>query len=268
MMSKKESIVKSLTSGIEYLFKKNKVDYIKGVGSLKGKGTVSCKTLEGKTEELSAKHIIIATGSEPVALPNLPFDEEVFVSSTGALALKKVPKHLIVIGGGVIGCEMGSVYKRLGSEVTIVEFMDKICGTMDTEISKNFQKVLTKQGIKFMTATKVTGGKKVSGGAEIQIESVDGKTKQTLNAEVVLISTGRRPNTDGLGAKEVGLKLDDRGRVAIDNHFKTNLDGVYAIGDVVVGPMLAHKAEEEGIACAEMIAGKLGFDLFCLKRIF
>mmetsp|Transcript_28347 Transcript_28347/g.25156 ORF Transcript_28347/g.25156 Transcript_28347/m.25156 type:complete len:292 (+) Transcript_28347:632-1507(+) len=165
---------------------------------------------------------------------------------------------MIVIGGGVIGCEMGSVYSRLGAKVTVVEFMDKICAGFDAEISKNFQKILAKQGIKFMTSTKVTGGKKVGNGAEINVESVDGKTKETLKADVVLISTGRRPNTDKLGAKEAGIKLDDKGRVLIDEHFKTNVNGIYAIGDVVSGPMLAHKAEEEGIACVELIAGKGG----------
>ena len=163
---------------------------------------------------------------------------------------------MIVIGGGVIGCELGSVYKRLGAEVTVVEFMDRICSVLDGEITQQFQKILTKQGMKFLTSTKVTGGKKVADGAELYVESVDGKTKQTLKGDVVLISTGRRPNTDGLKAKEIGIKIGNKGRIEINNHFQTNIPNIYAIGDVVAGPMLAHKAEEEGIAAVELLAGK------------
>lgn len=258
LQDKKNKIVTGLTGGIEYLFKKNKVDYVKGLGSFKDANTITASLIAGGTQDVTAKNIIVATGSEPMALPFLPFDEQTFVSSTGALSLKQIPKSMIVIGGGVIGCEMGSVYQRLGCQVTVVEFLDHICGAMDIEMSSQFQKILQKQGLKFMLQTKVTGGKKSGNGAEIYVESIDGKTKQTLNGEVVLISTGRRPNTDNLKVKEVGVKLDNRGRIEIDKHFRTNIPSIYAIGDVVAGPMLAHKAEEEGIACVELIAGKGG----------
>jgi len=248
-----------LTSGIEYLFKKNKVDYVKGLGSFKDKNTIIATLNEGgKQETISAKNIIIATGSEVIKLPFLPLDEEVFVSSTGALALKKVPEHLVVIGAGVIGTELGSVYSRLGSKVTIIEFGDRICPFLDVDISKAFQKGLEKQGLKFKLGTKVTGGQRSGNGAEITMESVQGGNKESLKADVVLISTGRRPNTDKLGAQELGIKMDKVGRIDINNHFQTNFPNIYAIGDVVTGPMLAHKAEEEGIAAVELIAGKGG----------
>lgn len=258
MMKKKEEIVKGLTGGIEYLFKKNKVDYVKGWGTLKDNNTIVAKTLDGKQETISAKNIMIATGSEVIKLPFLPLDEEVFVSSTGALSLKKIPEHLVVIGAGVIGTELGSVYKRLGSKVTVVEFGERVAPFLDVEVSKQFQKSLEKQGLTFKLGTKVTGGKRTGNSAEITMESVKGGSQETLKADVVLVCTGRRPNTDNLGAQDLGLKMDKVGRIEINGHFQTSIPNIYAIGDVVTGPMLAHKAEEEGIACVEMIAGKGG----------
>jgi len=258
MMKKKEEIVKGLTGGIEYLFKKNKVDYVKGWGTFKDKNTIVAKTLDGKEETISAKNIMVATGSEVIKLPFLPLDEEVFVSSTGALSLKKIPEHLVVIGAGVIGTELGSVYKRLGSKVTVIEFGERVCPFLDTEVSKQFQKSLEKQGLTFKLGTKVTGGKRTGNSAEIVMESVKGGNQETLKADVVLVCTGRRPNTDNLGAQDLGLKMDKIGRIEINGHFQTNIPNIYAIGDVVTGPMLAHKAEEEGIAAVEIIAGKGG----------
>lgn len=258
MMKKKEEIVKGLTGGIEYLFKKNKVDYVKGTGTFKDKNTLVAKTLDGKEETISAKNFMIATGSEVIKLPFLPLDEEVFVSSTGALSLKKVPENLVVIGAGVIGTELGSVYSRLGSKVTVIEFGDRVCPFLDSEVSKHFQKSLEKQGLKFKLGTKVTGGKRNGNSAEITFEPVKGGAAETMKADVILISTGRRPNTDNLGAQDLGIKLDKIGRVETNDHFQTSIPNIYAIGDVIAGPMLAHKAEEEGIACVEMIAGKGG----------
>jgi len=258
VMSKKEEIVKGLTGGIEYLFKKNKVDYVKGWGTFKDANTIVAKTAEGKEETISAKNIMIATGSEVIKLPFLPLDEEVFVSSTGALSLKKIPEHLIVIGAGVIGTELGSVYKRLGSKVTVIEYGDRVAPFLDVEVSKAFQKSLEKQGLVFKLGTKVTGGKRTGNSAEVVMEAVKGGSQETLKADVVLVCTGRRPNTDNLGAQDLGLKMDKIGRIEINNHFQTNIPNIYAIGDVVTGPMLAHKAEEEGIACVEMLAGKGG----------
>lgn len=258
MMSKKNEIVKGLTGGVEYLLKKNKVDYVKGWATLKDKNTISAALIDGKEEIINAKNIMIATGSEVIKLPFLPLDEEVFVSSTGALDLKKVPESLIVIGAGVIGTELGSVYSRLGSKVTVIEYGDRICPFLDAEISKSFHKSLEKQGLKFKLGTKVTGGKRTGNSGEITMESVAGGNQETLKADVILVCTGRRPNTDKLGAQEVGLKMDKVGRVEINNHFQTSIPNIYAIGDVVTGPMLAHKAEEEGIACVELLAGKGG----------
>eukprot|EP00331_Platyophrya_macrostoma_P002010 CAMPEP_0176425142 /NCGR_PEP_ID=MMETSP0127-20121128/11230_1 /TAXON_ID=938130 /ORGANISM="Platyophrya macrostoma, Strain WH" /LENGTH=487 /DNA_ID=CAMNT_0017806281 /DNA_START=37 /DNA_END=1500 /DNA_ORIENTATION=- len=258
MMNKKVQIVKGLTSGIEGLFAKNKVDYVKGYGKLTGNTNITATLNDGSEKKIEAKNIIIATGSEPSPFPGMPFDEQIFVSSTGALELKKVPEHLAVIGGGVIGLELGSVYSRLGSKVTVIEYADRICPTLDAEITESFRKILTKQGMKMLLSHKVLTGKKSGNGAELEIQPVKGGDVQKLNADVVLISTGRRPFTENLGAKELGLKLDKAGRIEVNKHFQTEIKNIYAIGDVIAGPMLAHKAEEEGIACVEYIAGKQG----------
>lgn len=257
MMGQKEKAVSGLTKGIEGLFKKNKVDYVKGTGSISGKNEVTVSMLEGGEAKLSAKNIIIATGSEPVELPFLKFDEKVVVSSTGALSLKEVPKKMIVIGGGVIGLEMGSVWSRLGAEVEVVEFFDTICPGVDSEITKTFHRSLQKQGIKFRLGTKVTGADVRGDGATLHVEGKDGK-QDKLDADVVLVAIGRKPYTENLGLESVGIPRDDRGRVEVDTHLRTNVPSIYAIGDAIRGAMLAHKAEEEGIAAAEIIAGKAG----------
>jgi len=252
----KDASVKGLTTGIEGLFKKNKVNYVKGEGTIKGSGVVEVATLDGGTETLNAKNIIIATGSEPSTLPGVTIDEDRVVSSTGALALKEVPKKLIVIGGGVIGLEMGSVYSRLGAEVQVVEFLDRILPTEDHEVSKSFLSILKKQGFKFNLKHAVKSVETSAAGT-VTVTAENMKKGETVNleADIVLVSTGRRPNTDNLGLAEIGVEMDKIGRVVTDDHFKTNVEGIYAIGDVIAGPMLAHKAEEEGIACVEMLAG-------------
>lgn len=260
MMGQKESAVKTLTQGIEYLFKKNKVDYMKGWGKFEDNNTISVDMIEGGTETIKAKNTIIATGSEPSPLPGgaLEIDEKRVVSSTGALSLKEVPKKMILIGGGVIGLEMGSVYSRLGSEVTVVEFMDRIMPGFDKEISKTFTQILKKRGFKFMFNTKVTGGSVREDGVGLQLESVDGKKLEDLDADIVLVATGRKPYTDGLGLEKVGIETDKFGRIDVDDHLRTSVENIYAIGDVIKGPMLAHKAEEEGIAIVESLKGMGG----------
>lgn len=258
MMKQKDKAVSTLTKGIEGLFKKNKVEYAKGEGRITGKNEVTVTTAEGQTK-IQTKNIVIATGSEPTPLPFLPFDEKVFVSSTGALALQEVPKKMIVIGGGVIGLEMGSVWSRLGTEVTVVEYLDRICPGLDLDLGKNFLNLLKKQGLKFKLSTKVTGGKVTPDGrGTITVEPAAGGAAEQLDADVVLVAIGRRPYTANLGARELGVAIDEKGRVKIDNHFRTNVPNILAIGDVVAGPMLAHKAEEEGIAVAELLAGQAG----------
>ncbi|CAD8128596.1 unnamed protein product [Paramecium sonneborni] len=258
VQKKKGDIVGSLTKGIEGLFAKNKVSYYKGWGKFASKNEIAIDLNDGKKETITTKNTLIATGSEPTPFPGLEFDEKIIISSTGALSLQQIPKKMIVIGGGVIGVEMASVYQRLGTEVTVVEYLDNICGAIDLEISKAFQKILIKQGIKFLIGHKVLGGKNLGNGAEVTIEPVKGGDKITLTADHVLVSTGRRPYTQGLNAESIGVKLDNRGRIQIGHNFTTGVDGVYAIGDVVEGPMLAHKAEEEGIAVAEILSGKVG----------
>ena len=254
LMKQKKKSVDGLTGGIEFLFKKNKVRYVKGTGTITGPNEVSVATLDGKSETISAKNILIATGSDIMSLPGITIDEEKIVSSTGALSLKEVPKRMVLIGAGVIGLEMGSVWSRLGAEVTAIEFMDTIAAGADDEIAANFKKILEKQGIKFMMGSKVTSAtRNDKGTVDIQVESRDGKKKIEMETDVVLVSVGRVPFTDKLGLKEVGVDMDERGRVKIDHHFKTNVPSIRAIGDVVVGPMLAHKAEEEGIAAVENI---------------
>ncbi len=256
MMDHKAKSVEGLTKGIEFLFKKNKVTYLKGHGSFKDKNTLEVKDSSGSVQEIKAKNIIIATGSSVLSLPNIKVDEDTIVSSTGALSLKKVPKKLIVIGGGVIGLEMGSVWLRLGSEVEVIEYMDHITPGMDREICDNFLKILKKQGMKFHLSTKVLDVKKSSDGATVFVENNGQKMEMT--GDIVLMSVGRKPNTEGLNLEAAGINKDQKGRISIDKKFKTNVDNVYAIGDVVEGPMLAHKAEDEGMAVAEFISGKYG----------
>ncbi|MFP6729353.1 MAG: dihydrolipoyl dehydrogenase [Alphaproteobacteria bacterium] len=256
MMKRKDGVVGDLTKGIEHLFKKNKVAYVKGLGRITGKNEVTVSGDDARV--LNAKNIIIATGSVSAPLPGIKIDEKRIVTSTGALALGKVPKHLVVIGGGVIGLELGSVWSRLGAQVTVVEFLDRILPTMDGEISKHFKRILGKQGFAFKLNTKVTAAKASAKGVALTLEPAAGGESETLNADVVLVSIGRRPLTEGLGLEDVGVALDEMGRVITDDHLRSNIDSIYAIGDVIDGPMLAHKAEDEGMAAAETIAGQSG----------
>ena len=260
MMDHKTATVKSNTDGLNFLMKKNKIDVHRGSGKIAGPGKVSVTDGDGNVSELETKNIVIATGSDVAGIPGLDvkIDEKVVVSSTGALELEKVPAKMVVVGGGVIGLELGSVWSRLGAEVTVVEFLDKILGPMDAEVSKQCQRLLAKQGLKFQLGAKVTAVEKAGDGATVTFEPVKGGDAVTLEADVVLISTGRKPYADGLGLEEAGIKTDKAGRVEIDDHFRASVSGVYAIGDVVAGPMLAHKAEDEGVAVAEIIAGKAG----------
>lgn len=260
MLAQKNKSVTGLTKGIEALFKKNKVTHAKGYGKITGKNEVSVLGPDGKTlEKLNAKNIIIATGSEPTPLPFLPFDEKVVVSSTGALDFEQVPKKLVVIGAGVIGLELGSVWSRLGSEVVCVEYLDRVAPFLDGEVGKTFKQVLEKQGMKFMMSTKVVSAEKTSnGGVRITVESAAGGNQQVIEADAVLVSIGRKPFTAGLGLENVGIKLDNRGRIETDARLRTAVPNIYAIGDCITGAMLAHKAEEEGIAAAEFIAGQEG----------
>lgn len=257
MMKRKEEVTSGLNKGIEGLFKKNKISYFKGFASFINSNSIKIK-LETEESQISAKNIIIATGSEIMSLPGIDIDEEKIVSSTGALSLKSIPKKMIIIGGGYIGLEMGSVWRRLGSEVTIVEYLDRIVPGMDGEIARQFQKTLEKQGIKFMLGQKVLSASKNLNGVKLIIESVDNQEKQELNSDVVLVSIGRRPYTDNLGLENAGIKLNERGRIPVNGHLQTTVSNIYAIGDVVAGPMLAHKAEEEGVAAVENIAGQAG----------
>ena len=250
MMAAKEKTVTGLTQGIEFLFKKNKVDYIKGFGKITGKGTVE---VDGKT--LSAKHIVIATGSEVATLPGIDIDEKRIISSTGALALNKVPGKLLVIGGGVIGLELGSVWRRLGAEVTVVEYLPHILPGMDGEVQKQATRLLKKQKMKFELARKVTKVEKLKSGLLVTTEAAAGGKEKTIEADIVLVAIGRRPFTSGLGLETLGVATDKRGFIETD-HWKTNVENIWAIGDCTHGPMLAHKAEEEGTAVAEAIAGK------------
>ncbi len=252
MMANKDKAVLDLTKGIEFLFKKNKVTYVKGAGSIKSASEV---VVDGK-DTLKTKKILIATGSDVVALPGVTVDEKKIVSSTGALALEKVPGELVVVGGGVIGLELGSVWRRLGAKVTVVEFMDNIGGPMDAELAKQYQRILEKQGIVFKLGSKVTGADTKGKGVTLTLEPAKGGAKETLSADIVLVSIGRKAYTQGLGLEKVGVKLDERGRVSVDNHYESNVKGIYAIGDVIAGPMLAHKAEDEGMTVAEIMVGQ------------
>ncbi len=257
MMKNKEKAVVDLTKGVEFLFKKNKVTYYKGLGSFKSSNQISIVNKDKKETIIEAEKTIISTGSESVSLPGTEFDEKIILSSTGALSLKSVPKKMIVIGGGYIGLEMGSVWSRLGSEVHVIEFLDHIIPGMDKEISSELMKILKKQGINFHMQTKVESIKKNKNGATILTSDTNGK-KIDFQCEVVLISVGRKPNTKNLNLKLIGVELDDKKRIKTDKNFQTNINNIYAIGDVIAGPMLAHKAEEEGIAVAENLAGQFG----------
>ncbi|WVF70065.1 dihydrolipoyl dehydrogenase [Kwoniella sp. CBS 6097] len=254
MLAAKESSVKALTGGIEtYLFKKNGIDYIKGEGSFASPSKINVKLLEGGETQVEAKNVIIATGSEVTPFPGLEIDEERIVSSTGALELKEVPKKMIVIGGGVIGLELGSVWSRLGAEVTVVEYLGAVGAGMDGEVGKQFQKILAKQGFKFKLNTKVISGQREGDKVTLKVDAAKGGKEETLEADVVLVAIGRRPVTKGLNLEAIGVETDKRGRIIIDDQFNTSAKGVKCIGDVTFGPMLAHKAEEEGIAAVEII---------------
>ena len=254
MMDRKNKVVLDLTKGIEGLFKKNKVAYVIGKGSIKS----ATEVLVNGKDVLKTKNILIATGSDVIALPGVAVDEKRIVSSTGALALDKVPNHMVVIGGGVIGLELGSVWRRLGAKVTVVEYLDRIGGAMDVELAKQFQRILEKQGIEFRLGMKVVEADTRGKAVNLSIEPAKGGDKEILPADVVLVAIGRRAYTDGLGLEKIGLKLDERGRVPVNPHFESAVKGVYAIGDVIAGPMLAHKAEDEGMAVAEILAGQAG----------
>jgi dihydrolipoamide dehydrogenase len=260
MLTHKDQTVEQNVKGLDFLMKKNKIDVFRGTGKVLGAGKVSVAGEDGKTEEIETKNIVIATGSDVAGIPGVEvdFDEKVIVSSTGALEFAKVPGRLVVVGGGVIGLELGSVWARLGAKVTVVEYLDTILGGMDGEVAKQFQRMLTKQGFDIKLSSKVTAVAKTKKGASVTFEPVKGGDAETIEADVVLIATGRRPYTDGLGLTDAGVELDERGRVKTDGHLRTNVAGIYAIGDVIAGPMLAHKAEEEGVAAAEIIAGQAG----------
>ena len=257
MMQNKDKAVTTLTKGVEFLFKKNKVTYFKGTGQLKSKSEITIIEKENKEKNIQSDNIIISTGSEPVSLPGIKFDEEKIISSTGALSLKSVPKKMVVVGGGYIGLEMGSVWSRLGSEVHVVEFLDHITPGMDKEISNEFMKILKKQGLNFHLQTKVEKISKSNNGVIIETSGKEGK-KIKFESDVVLISVGRKAYTKNLNLEKIGIKLDEKKRIKVNKNYQTNIKNIYAIGDVIEGPMLAHKAEEEGIAVAELISGQSG----------
>ncbi len=258
MMARKDKVVGDLTKGVEFLLKKNKVDYVQGAGSIPKAGEVAVALNGGGTRTLAAKNILIATGSESTPLGGVEIDEKQIVTSTGALALAKVPKHLVVIGAGVIGLELGSVWSRLGAEVTVIEFLDRILPGMDAEIAKQTQRVLKKQGLAFRLGHKVTGAKTAKSGVTLTVEPVKGGAAEEVATDIVLVAVGRRPYTEGLGLEALGVARDNRGFIQVDERFQTTVPGLYAIGDCVPGPMLAHKAEEDGVVCVEMMAGQSG----------
>jgi dihydrolipoamide dehydrogenase len=256
MLARKDKVVKTLTGGVRALMKGNKIAVFTGFGTITGSGRVRVQPKDGEATEIAADHIVIATGSVPINLPGMPFDGKTVVSSTEALCFDKPPEKFLVIGAGAIGLELGSVWNRLGSEVTVLEFLPRIALGFDLEISNLLQRALTAQGMKFHLETKV-GSVKVTNGRAVATATKDGE-ELNFEADKVLVSVGRCPFAEGLGADKIGLALDDRGRIKVDERFRTNIPGIYAIGDVIAGPMLAHKAEEEGIACVELIAGKAG----------
>jgi dihydrolipoamide dehydrogenase len=253
MMARKAEVVSANVKGVEFLFRKNKVTWLKGEGHILSPTQVD---VSGTTYE--TKNIVIATGSESTPLRGVDVDEKTIVTSTGGLELEKVPEHLVVIGGGVIGLELGSVWRRLGSEVTVIEFLDRIVPTMDAEIGSAFERILLKQGLKFKLGSKVTAATRTNEGVTLTVEPAKGGPEEKIKADIVLLAIGRRPLTNGLGAAEAGVEIDDRGRVKTNAHYATNIPGIFAIGDVITGPMLAHKAEDEGVAVAELIAGQAG----------
>jgi dihydrolipoamide dehydrogenase len=260
MLAHKDATVASNVNGVAFLFKKNKIDSFRGTGKVVAAGKVAVTAEDGKVEEIETKNIVIATGSDVAGIPGVKveIDEKVIVSSTCSLEFRKVPASLVVVGGGVIGLELGSVWARLGSKVTVVEYLDMILGGMDGEVAKQFQRMLAKQGIEFRLGSKVTGVAKAKKGATVTFEPVKGGAAETIQADAVLIATGRKAFTDNAGLAEAGVALDERGGVKVDAHLQTNMPGIYAIGDVIAGPMLAHKAEDEGVAVAEIIAGQAG----------
>jgi len=258
MMKFKDEGVDGNVKGVEFLLKKNKIDAVHGTARIAAAGKVEVKTADGKTQTLDTKAIVIATGSDVAPLKGVAIDEQRIVSSTGALALSKVPGKLLVVGAGVIGLELGSVWRRLGAEVTFVEFMDRIMPGMDSEVCRQSQRIFEKQGLKFKLGAKVTGVDASGKVLKVMVEPAKGGAAETLEADVVLVAIGRVPYTEGLGLKEAGVALDERGRVAVDHHYATSVPGIYAIGDVIKGPMLAHKAEDEGVAVAEILAGRAG----------
>jgi dihydrolipoamide dehydrogenase len=258
MMAQKEEVVKGLTGGIAILFKKNKVEHINALGTVLSSSEVALHYDKGKADKIAAKKILIATGSKVVEINGIEIDEKRIISSTGALSLSEIPKKMILIGGGIIGLELGSVWSRLGAEVEVIEYMDAICPSMDKDLSKAFQKTLAKQGLKFKLKTKVVSAKTKGNKVEVVIEARDGGKKETLTSDVVLVAVGRKPNTESLGIAEIGVKTDDKGCIEVNHKFETSVANIYAIGDVIKGPMLAHKAEEEGVVCAEMMAGQSG----------
>ena len=258
MMARKDRVVDENVKGIDFLFKKNKVTRLVGTGRIEAAGRVSVSGADGATQTLATKAILIATGSESTPLPGLEIDEERIVTSTGALALPAVPKKLTVVGAGVIGLELGSVWARLGAEVTVVEFLDRICPGMDGEVAKTFQRILEKQGLAFRLGMKVTSAEMLKTKIKLTVEPAKGGDAEQVDADVVLVAIGRRPYTAGLGLEEADVKVSERGVVEVDENFQTNVEGIFAIGDCIPGPMLAHKAEDEGVACAEIIAGETG----------
>ena len=258
MMAFKQEAIDGNTKGIDFLFKKNKITVVRGTGRLAKSGEVEVTGENGAKDIHRAKSIVIATGSEPAVLHGITIDEKQIVSSTGALSFEKVPKQLLVIGAGVIGLELGSVWRRLGAEVTVVEYLDRILPGMDLETAKQFQRLLTRQGFTFKLASKVTAAEKLKSSVKVSIEPAQGGEKELIDAEAVLVAVGRVPYTDGLGLDEAGVRRDEKGRIAVDDRLKTSADGIYAIGDVIRGAMLAHKGEDEGIALAELLAGQAG----------
>jgi len=257
MMKQKDDAVEGLTKGVEFLMKKNKVAVFFGAGEILAPGKVRVTDAAGKASDLAAKNIVIATGSETAPLKGVDIDEKTIVSSTGALALSAPPRHLVVIGGGVIGLELGSVWRRLGAKVTVVEFLDRVLPTMDGEISRQFERILKKQGMELRLSSKVTGAEISNAGVRLSIEPAAGGRAEMLEADVVLVAIGRRPLTSGIGLERVGVKIDARGFIETED-FRTSVAGIWAIGDVILGPMLAHRAEDDGVACVELIAGKAG----------
>jgi len=258
MLKYKQGAVDGNVKGVDYLFKKNKIETFHGAGRITAPGKVEVKNADGKAQVLETKNIVIATGSDAARLNGIDFDEKRIVSSTGGLELPAVPKKLLIVGAGIIGLELGSVWRRLGAEVTIVEFLDHILPGIDAEVAKQFHRILQKQGIAVRLSSKVAGVDSSGEVLKVKVEPATGGAAETLDADVVLVAIGRAPYSEGLGLEALGVKKDNRGRILVDPHFRTNVEGVYALGDVIAGPMLAHKAEEEGVAVAEILAGQAG----------